>query len=193
MRIRFALLLLTLCLNIGCAYNRETIAELGDLPIVHDRRKPRIAALDNRIEIKAREALLDDMLTPYQSHININVYNGTLLATGEALEEGIHDQIIEKLRIILGVKRVQDEIAIGPSTHVAEQAADSQITNRLLTELDHVQHPTVFSSANIIIVTENGSVYLLGLVYPDEADVATNVAQKIPGVNKVVKLFEYLQ
>jgi osmotically-inducible protein OsmY len=47
-------------------------------------------------------------------------------------------------------------------------------------------------SSRIKVITENGIVYLLGLVSQQEANQATAVVQGVAGVQKIVKLFEYI-
>ena len=47
--------------------------------------------------------------------------------------------------------------------------------------------------ARIKVITENGSVYLMGLVTRAEADTATEIARKVSGVQRVVKVFEYIE
>lgn len=177
----------------GCSSTPENQSNFNNLPNIYDRRVGQVALQDEAIEIKVREALNNDPDIPYHSHININAYNGTLLITGETPDKVIHQKIIEKIRVINGVKRVLDEIEIAPETHPASHYNDSTITNRIKTELDKVQTPAGFKSQNIKICTENGNVYLLGLVYKEEADIAAKVAQEVPGVNKITKLFEYLR
>jgi osmotically-inducible protein OsmY len=46
-------------------------------------------------------------------------------------------------------------------------------------------------SGSIKIVTENGVVYLMGVVTPDQANLAVEVARQVSGVKKVVKVFQY--
>ncbi|MEQ1636396.1 MAG: BON domain-containing protein [Methylococcales bacterium] len=192
MRRRLVYVGLQIILFQGCSYYTYNPADVDNLPNLYDRRIGQVAIIDESIEINAREALNNDLIIPYQSHININVYNGTLLVTGEALDEGVNKQILEKVRILQGVKRVQDEIVDAPETHASSQANDSLTTNRIKTELDNIHDLAYFSSANIKVITENGSVYLMGLVYKEEADRVTSVVQQVPGVTKIVRLFEYL-
>lgn len=193
MTIRFAFLLFVLLFNVGCGYNTDPTPDFNSLPLTPDRRKAPVAATDGNIEIKVREMLSNDPVIPFQSHVNITVYNGTLLITGEILDETLHQQIIENIRIIVGVKRVQDETTIASAIDPATISNDSLITSRILTALDNQPLPQNFASTDVKIITENGNVYLMGLVYPDEADLVTRAAQKIPDVKAVVKLFEYLQ
>ena len=163
MRRRLVYVGLQIMLFQGCSDYAYRTADVDNLPNLYDRRIGQVAIIDENIEINAREVLNNDLIIPYQSHININVYNGTLLVTGEAIDAGIHKQILEKVRILQGVKRVQDEIVEAPETHESSQANDSLITNRIKTELDNIQDLADFSSANIKVITENSSVYLIGV------------------------------
>ncbi|MCH1933169.1 BON domain-containing protein, partial [Shewanella sp. A25] len=43
----------------------------------------------------------------------------------------------------------------------------------------------------IKVVTENGEVFLLGLVSRAQADLAVDIARNTSGVRKVIKVFEY--
>ncbi|MCY1456839.1 BON domain protein [compost metagenome] len=47
-------------------------------------------------------------------------------------------------------------------------------------------------STKIKVVTENGMVYLLGLITRAEANRATAVVQGVGGVQGIVRLFEYV-
>jgi osmotically-inducible protein OsmY len=47
-------------------------------------------------------------------------------------------------------------------------------------------------SGSMRIVTENGVVYLMGIATHEQANLAVNVARKINGVNRVVKVFQYV-
>ncbi|NOT85542.1 MAG: BON domain-containing protein [Methylococcaceae bacterium] len=186
---RLAHILLPVLLFQGCHYY---IGHPDNLPNLYDRRVGQVALMDENIEINAREDLNNDPVIPNQSHVNVNAYNGTLLVTGEVKGERVHKQILEKMRILQGVKRVQDELVEAPGADLASQSNDSFITTRIKTELDKIHDPADFNGANIKVVTENGCVYLMGLVYKEEADLVTTVVQKLPGVTAVVKLFEYL-
>jgi osmotically-inducible protein OsmY len=47
-------------------------------------------------------------------------------------------------------------------------------------------------SDQIRVVTENGAVFLMGLVHREEGNLAGNLARNVAGVTKVVEVFEYL-
>jgi osmotically-inducible protein OsmY len=49
-----------------------------------------------------------------------------------------------------------------------------------------------FNPLHVKVVTENGVVYLMGMVRKQEAADATEIARTTSGVQKVVRLFEYI-
>ena len=44
----------------------------------------------------------------------------------------------------------------------------------------------------IKVVTENGVVYLMGLVHREEGTVVINVTKLQPGIQEIITVFEYL-
>lgn len=190
---RIAMLLSFISVLAGCQTYANSQHATENLPIHYDRRTNDIALKDEELEIKTRDELNNDPDIPHQSHINVNAFNGTLLLTGQTPETGIHDKITAKVSLIPNVKRVLDEIDIAPETHPASHYNDGVITNRIRTELDTIQIPPGFKSQNIKIFTENGHVYLMGIVYREEADIVTKVTQQVPGVREITKLFDYLR
>ena len=66
---------------------------------------------------------------------------------------------------------------------------DTVVTTKALAALANLE---LDLAGRTKVVTENGVVYLMGLVTRSEADAATNVARQVGGVQRVVKVFEYL-
>jgi osmotically-inducible protein OsmY len=79
------------------------------------------------------------------------------------------------------------EIA-GPSSYTS-RSSDALITSKVKISL--ADKKTV-SASSFKVVTESGTVYLMGLVTQREGNIAANVAQGVSGVMKVVKMFEYI-
>lgn len=91
-------------------------------------------------------------------------------------------------RRVQGVKRVHNELQVlAPSSPLA-RSTDALLTTRIKTAM--LADNTVPGS-QIKVVTENGIVYLLGLVTRAEANRATAVVQGVGGVQRIVRLFEY--
>src|SRR3990172_7252646 len=147
-----------------------------------DRRTVGSFIDDETIEWKAVTAINAVEALKKEVHINVTSVNGTALLTGEA-------QTIELRDGVPGVRRTVNEIRIGPPSTLADRSNDSWLTGKIKTRLVGVEN---LQSAQIKVVTENAVVYLMGLVKKDEAELATEAARQVGGVQRVVKLFEYL-
>jgi osmotically-inducible protein OsmY len=88
------------------------------------------------------------------------------------------------------VERVIDEVTIGPGIDLMQESNDVVITTRAKVSLAELSLPG-FDPTRVKVVTEDGVVYLMGLVSPEEAEAAAEKIRYVPGVKRVVKLFEY--
>jgi osmotically-inducible protein OsmY len=89
------------------------------------------------------------------------------------------------------VHRVVDEVRVGTRLDLARQAEDTYLTARVKSDLVGIKLPG-FDPTRVKVVTNDGVVYLMGLLSPEEADAAAEKASYVPGVQRVVKLFEYI-
>jgi osmotically-inducible protein OsmY len=87
---------------------------------------------------------------------------------------------------------VVNEVTIGPSASFARESEDALISSRVKIALADIDIPG-FDPTRIKVVTEEGTVFLMGLVYPREGDAAAQKARYVPGVAKVAKVFEYIE
>ena len=125
-----------------------------------------------------------------QTHVNATSFNGLVLLTGEAPGDSLRTRIIEITRGIPGVRAVQNEIAlIAPSTLVA-RASDTLVTGKVKVAL--LQDKEI-NATQVKVVTERGTVYLMGLLRQAEADRATEIVRRVAGVQSVVKVIEYIE
>ena len=134
--------------------------------------------------IISKDSLLDD------THINFNVYNKSVLMTGEIPTDDLKSYL-EKLVMIEAPKIDQliNEVAVMPTSSYLSRAKDGVISLQIeALFLDQ----EVFHPAHVSVLTERKTVYLMGSVTKREAEHATNVASKAKNVKKVVKLFNYL-
>jgi osmotically-inducible protein OsmY len=72
------------------------------------------------------------------------------------------------------------------------RSSDSLITAKVKTALFSIKEVNDFDPTRVKVVTENGIVYLMGILTHTEADAVTDTARQVGGVQKIVKLFEYL-
>lgn len=143
---------------------------------------------DETIELKAVKYLTDNKELFDQTHVNFTSYNNIVLVTGEAPTQALRDQVIKMVQGIQKVRKVYDEITLSAPSSMVSRSSDTLITGKVKTQLFSIKD---FPASKIKVVTEKGVVYLLGLVSQKDADTATDVARKVGGVQRVVKLFEY--
>ncbi len=157
---------------------------------VYDRRHYEVVIDDEQIELAAMQALRRDPSVRQGARISVTSYNHSVLITGQAESEVIAERAGDLVSRVPKVTRVVDEIAIGPAIGLTRESEDTLITSRAKLALTKIA-VTGFNPTRVKVVTENGVVYLLGLVSPQEADAAVEQVRYVPGVQQVVKLFEY--
>lgn len=152
-----------------------------------DRRTAGAYVEDEAIEIKA-EKNIDDQLGD-KIHVNVTSYNRNVLMTGEAIDEATKAKAESIAKSVANVRGVTNEMVISASSPRMERNNDAYITTkvkaRMLTE-------NRFPVNYVKVVTEISVVYLMGIVTHKEADDAVEIARATDGVQKVVKVFEYL-
>ena len=155
--------------------------------VATDRRSSGAQLDDQGIELRAASNVRETVGS--RVRVNITSYNRKALITGEAATERDKQLVEEAVRKTTNVAGVFNEVGIANSPGLREQANDSLITGRVKAAM--IDAKDVPASA-IKVVTERGTVYLMGLVTQKEADRATEVARTTQGVQKVVRVFEVL-
>jgi len=153
-----------------------------------DRRTAGSIVEDENIEIKFTHAYFQNKQVHEKTHINATSYNGWLLLTGEAPNVTLKGQIQDMASNITNVKRIFNEIALSSPTSLRSRSSDTYITSKVKAQL-YSNNST--KGYHVKVITENGIVYLMGIVSESEANNATEVVRKVAGVKRVVKLFEY--
>ncbi|HSR62210.1 MAG TPA: BON domain-containing protein [Gammaproteobacteria bacterium] len=186
--VRCYLVLMMILVLHGCAAAVVGTGATG-VAVAHDRRTTGTVIEDQAIELKAIQAFYSDQQINAEAHINVTSYNTVVLVTGEAPTEELRDRIISIVRDIPKVSHVYNEITIAAPSSFVSRSSDSLITSKVKTRLLTLKD---FDGTRVKVVTEKGVVYLMGLVTREEGDRATETARKAGGVQKVVKLFQYL-
>ena len=169
----------------GCVPLVVGAAVGGTALVATDRRSVGAQADDEAIELKyaqSRSNRFGDAV-----HVNVTSYNGVVLLTGEVPDAATKAALAELARTTDRVRRVHDEIAVRPPTPMSERTNDTYITSKVKARF---VEQNKFSATHVKVVTERGIVYLMGLVRPDEAEAAAQIAASTSGVARVVKLFE---
>lgn len=183
----FLISLLPLLLT-GCA--AAVIGAAGTTAsVAHDRRTTGTFIEDQAIELKAVKSYFSDKEIYDSSHINVTSYNTVVLITGETPSEDMRQRIVNIVRNNQKVTHIYDELTIAAPSSWTSRSSDTLITAKVKTRLLTLDN---FDGTRVKVVTEKGVVYLMGLLTRAESDFATGAAQKSGGVQKVVKLFQYI-
>ncbi len=156
--------------------------------VAMDRRSASVRAGDQTIETKVVRAAGDRWATGTGVHLNVTSYDGKVLLTGEVPTSAIRDEIEKIAKSMEYVRGVTNELMVGPETLIAARTRDTYITSKVKARLVEAKR---LDAKDVVVVTERGVVYLLGLVSPAEGDAAAEVAASTSDVVRVVKLFAY--
>ncbi|MGR5557387.1 BON domain-containing protein [Vibrio fortis] len=177
--------LLTLSLS-GCAglfiAGAATTANL-----VTDTRTTKEIWNDNNIEF---EVAAITNKAPYRGNVRITAssYRGTVVLMGQASTEAERRSFESEARKVAGVNNVHNQVRVKPPLSVSEISKDSWITTKVKSAL---LANAELNGIKVKVITEDGEVFLLGLVTREHADIATDVARNISGVKQVIRAFEY--
>jgi osmotically-inducible protein OsmY len=159
----------------------------GTAMVVADRRSVGTQADDEAIELK----IMNNIGAGFgdRVHVNATSYNGLVLLSGEVPTQEARTSINEIARSTAKVRRIVDELMIGPVSSISTRTNDSYITSKVKARFVEANK---FAPNHVKVVTERQVVYLMGLVRHSEGDAAAQIAATTSGVVRVVKLFEYI-
>lgn len=160
--------------------------------VAHERRDSRTVLEDEHTEHTAAQLIIDNPDINMHSRISATSYNHLMLLTGQAETQQISDRYARLVAELPNVRKVINEVTIGPWASFARESEDAVITSRVKFALTKIDIPG-FDATRVKVVTEEGVVFLMGLVHPNEADAAAEKARYVPGVIKVIKIFEYIE
>ena len=152
----------------------------GGAMLAVDRRTSGAQLDDEGIELRAKNRMASALQE--RGHLDPVSYNRILLPT-----EADRQQAEAVARTVPNVRNVVNELTVGPAASLSQRTSDSLTTGRVKSALLGTRS---LQSGAIKVVTELSTVYLMGIVTPREADLATSTVRDVNGVLKVVKVFE---
>ncbi|MDJ0860996.1 MAG: BON domain-containing protein [Gammaproteobacteria bacterium] len=183
-----AILIFLSFLQQGCAPLVAGGAVATSVIVARDPRTTGTIIDDKGIQMKAGNELYEDEMLGDQVHINVASYNGVVLLTGETPTAEMRARAEQIVSEVDKVRRVHNEITVAAPSSGLTRSSDTLITTKVKTRMVAEKE---FDSGRIKVVTENGTVYLMGLVTRQQAAVATEISRSVSGVQRVVRLFEY--
>jgi osmotically-inducible protein OsmY len=196
MKQRIARHLLTLGLTLSAGIGILSLS--GCVPIIaggagvgvlmhEDRRTAGTYLLDQEIELKAAARIREN--AGKDSQVNVTSYNRRVMLTGQVPNNEARTRFEELSKAVPNVREVMNELVIGEVRSFGTGANDTYITTKVKTRL---LEDTRFNAHHVKVVTEAGTVFLMGIVKREEGNAAGEIAARTGGVEKVVKVFEYM-
>lgn len=152
-----------------------------------DRRTTGTQVEDQAIELKSAARVRE--LTGEQAHVNVTSYNRIVLLTGEVPDAAARSAVEQAIGRMEGVRSVVNELAVMGKTTLTARSNDALLSARVKAGFIDAKDLQVQS---VKVTTERGVVHLMGRVTEREAARAVEVARSVPGVQKVVRVFEIL-
>jgi osmotically-inducible protein OsmY len=159
--------------------------------VAQDRRTTGTVIDDQGIEIRAASELRENTELDEQSHINVTSFNQVVLMTGETPTETMRAQAEQIVSGVDQVDKIFNEVVIAAPSALSARASDAWITTSVRGALVQLNSPD-FDPNRVKVVTSRGTVYLMGILYPHEMEPVTETARRVSGVQRVVRLFEFL-
>jgi len=170
----------------GCVPLAATGIAVGTLALL-DRRTIGAQTEDTEIELRGRARLSET--TPSSGRVGVTSYNRWVLLTGQVPDETAKADAERLIRLLPGVRQVFNELETANRVGLSTTANDAAITTRVKAAF---LEQKALNVNTVKVVTENATVYLLGLVTQREGPGYATAASRVGGVRRVVTLFEYL-
>lgn len=186
---RFLAILFTLSITSCTTILVRTTGEQG---IQEDPTERTAGAVveDQSIETKVAVNMKSQEPAFRQANIEVVSHNGVVLMIGQVESQALKDRATQiASQASSKIKRIHNELEVSESTSLLSKSNDTWIATKVRTlMLTNRDVP----SDQVRVITENGSVYLMGLISQVEGDHAANLARNVSGVTRVVKVFEYI-
>ncbi|MBE0365008.1 hypothetical protein PULV_a3309 [Pseudoalteromonas ulvae UL12] len=182
------IIIISLLILQGCAA-AIVAGTAGAVSAATDRRTLGTQIDDNNIEIKATLEIKGQPQLAKFANISVVSLNGVVLLIGQTPTDEMRTAAERAIKDVAGIVKVHNQIRIGSNVGISTRTHDSWLTSKVKTRLLTEES---ISANDIKVITENGEVFLMGLVSDQEANTAVDLARNISGVVKVIKVFEYL-
>lgn len=170
----------------GCIEMAVGTAVVGTIAAT-DRRTFGAQTEDKAIVLKGESRIAN--MVGSAGHVNISSFNRKVLLTGEVPDENTRGAVEREIADIAGVQGIVNEMVVAPPTSYSSRSNDTLLTGKVKASLVDAQDISVNSYK---VVTERAVVYLMGRVTQREGTRAAEIARGVAGVQKVVKVFEYI-
>jgi osmotically-inducible protein OsmY len=186
-RAAVAALLASSALLSGCGALLLGGAAVGSVLVFTDRRTSGTQLEDQAIELKATNRARE--IVGDRGHVNATSYNRVVLLTGEVPSDADKMAVERSVSRVDNVKSTVNELAVMGPTSMTARSNDTILSSKVKATFVDAKdlHANAFK-----VISERGTVYLMGRVTDREADRATELARSVSGVQRVVRVFEVI-
>lgn len=187
---RYAAPLLMVCMLLqGCA-GAVMVGAVSGAMMANDERSVKTQLDDTNTDFKITSGLLEHEDLKKQTNITGVSVNGNVLMIGQAPNSMLRDKAVKVVQDLKLGGKIHNQIRIGNPTSFTTRSNDTWVTTKVKGRMLNEKELDV---TRIKVITENGEVFLLGLIHRSQAELAVDIARHTAGVRKVVKVFEYIE
>ncbi len=158
----------------------------------HERRAAGTVLNDQALEYNVISNIRNDPSFGENDHIKVEVHQGVVLLAGETVSEEnriLATQLAEEPRL---TQRVVNDLKVGEREGFGGKLDNTWLTTKVNTKLVTENPLSGNDAARIKVISAHNTVYLMGLVTHKEGEAVAEVVRNVGGVEKVVKIFDYL-
>lgn len=158
----------------------------------HARRSTGTVLNDQSLEIDVINKIYSDPGFSENDHIKVEVHGGVVLLAGETVSEAnrnLATKLAEEFRL---TERVVNDLKIEDRAGIGGQIDNTWLSTKVNSILITENPISGNDASRIKVVSSRNTVYLMGMVTREEGDAVAEVVRNIGGVDKVVKIFDYL-
>ncbi|MEW6165127.1 MAG: BON domain-containing protein [Pseudomonadota bacterium] len=187
MKYRTLVLLAVLAPMLAGCFGAAVVGVGAGALVYADRRQTETVFTDEGIEIRAanrvRERFGDRV------HVNVTSFNRTVLLTGEVPDAAARAEVESLVAGVPNVRALSNELQVAGVSSLTSRSNDVYLTSKVKARFIDANK---FAANQVKVVTESGTVYLMGLVTQRESAAAVEIARTTGGVQKVVRVFEVI-
>ncbi|WP_282040440.1 BON domain-containing protein [Halomonas alimentaria] len=182
-------LLLSAVLGLAGCTTVTSVTHQGTIDENYGKRTAGAQVEDQSIETKISHNLGRTDARLGDARINVDSYNGVVLLTGQVPSEELKARASEVASDVRNVRTIHNELTIAGNLPASQRLSDTWLNTRIRT---HLAANESIDSSRIRVITENASVYLMGIVTRAEAERIVQAVSQLGGMQRIVKVFDYL-
>ncbi|MBE0488793.1 MAG: BON domain-containing protein [Halomonas sp.] len=181
-------LLLAAALGVAGCTTVTGVTHQGTIDENYGKRTAGAQVEDQSIETKISHNLRRTDARLGDARINVDSYNGVVLLTGQVPSQELREKASEIAHEVRNVREVHNELSVAANLPASQRLSDTWLNTRIRTNLAANDR---IDSGRIRVITENASVYLMGIVSRSEADRIVQAVSNVGGMQRIVKVFDY--